>query len=277
MRVQSAPVPRSDRTLLLAFGIFTAGAVLGYGLFGRHPGIIPDWQWARDFYRVSFQFFGQLHAGLAAGVLIVVLMRHSGLSWTGAAAGVYVLALGAEYLGTRTGLPFGPYRYSGLMGPKIADLVPVLIPLSWFVMAVPAYRIASALWEGPGRLARLSGATALLVAWDLALDPAMSALTPYWIWEVDGAYYGMPMINLVGWAATGMLIMTLLEVTGARRWTTGIPLAWAAAFYGLVLALPLGMLIASAAWLAVGCTATAVLAIVAQGYFRHPLRREAGT
>ena len=95
----------------------------------------------------------------------------------------------------------------------------------------------------------------LLTAWDLALDPAMSFLTPYWVWEESGPFYGMPWVNLAGWMATGMILMGLLEVFGSRRWGPHLPLGWLAAYYGVVLLMPLGMVLAAGLWwalLAVG-------------------------
>ena len=44
------------------------------------------------------------------------------------------IALGSELLGTSTGYPFGPYRYTPLLGFMLFDLVPFPIPISWFYM-----------------------------------------------------------------------------------------------------------------------------------------------
>jgi putative membrane protein len=97
-----------------------------------------------------------------------------------------------------------------------------------------------------------------LTAWDLALDPAMSYLTPYWIWEATGPFYGMPWVNLLGWMGTGMVLMAVLEGLGARRWGPSISLPWAAAYFGVVLLMPLGMVAAAGLWWAVLATALAL-------------------
>ena len=56
-------------------------------------------------------------------------------------------------------------------------------------MAVPAYIVAARL--APDRAwMRIVFASALLTSWDLALDPAMSFVTSYWIWQEPGIYYG---------------------------------------------------------------------------------------
>ncbi|MEN9244183.1 MAG: carotenoid biosynthesis protein, partial [Gloeomargarita sp. DG02_5_bins_242] len=55
----------------------------------------------------------------------------------------------------------------------------------------------------------------LLVAWDLALDPAMSQTpVPFWEFREAGAFFGMPYRNLAGWVGTGAVFMTV----AALRW-----------------------------------------------------------
>jgi|TARA_B110000116_G_C16590979_1_gene470559 putative membrane protein len=97
-----------------------------------------------------------------------------------------------------------------------------------------------------------------LVVWDLALDPAMSFLTPYWMWEDPGSYYGMPLINLLGWYVTGVALMAVIEGFSSRvRWVD-LDTRWMAAYYCAMLAMPLGMLIAAGLWLGVVVTLVAV-------------------
>ena len=52
---------------------------------------------------------------------------------------------------------------------------------------------------------------ACLTAWDLFLDPQMTA-DGYWRWARPGRYRGIPVTNYVGWFATGLGVMVLLEV-----------------------------------------------------------------
>ena len=48
-----------------------------------------------------------------------------------------------EKIGTSTGLPFGRYRYTGALRPTVAG-IPVLVPLAWHAMALPAREAAHA-------------------------------------------------------------------------------------------------------------------------------------
>ncbi|APB34830.1 Putative membrane protein [Gloeomargarita lithophora Alchichica-D10] len=125
------------------------------------------------------------------------------------------LSLGSELLGTSTGFPFGHYGYLDGLGYKIAGLVPFTIPLSWFYMGLVCFLLA---YGGLGGLrrdwVRLAGAVALgsvlLMAWDLALDPAMSQTpVPFWEFQEVGAFFGMPYRNLAGWVGTGAVFMAV--------------------------------------------------------------------
>jgi len=116
------------------------------------------------------------------------------------------VGFGVEVLGTRTGLPFGEYAYTGDLGPRVAD-VPLVIPMAWTMMAYPALIMARAITHRP-LLGVLLAAWAL-TAWDLFLDPQMVA-AGQWEWVADGAYLGIPLSNFAGWLATGLVMMALL-------------------------------------------------------------------
>ena len=121
-----------------------------------------------------------------------------------------LISLAAELIGTSTGLPFGPYSYTTMLGYRIAGLVPFPIPLSWFYMIYCSLAIcgrilpardsewSKLIWAATGGL--------VLAAWDVSMDPAMSFATAHWIWHVSGSYYGMPWSNWFGWWLTGTII-----------------------------------------------------------------------
>jgi uncharacterized membrane protein len=134
-----------------------------------------------------------LFGGLAVVAEAILRDRTRGLY---AFAAVYFVSLVGELLGTTYGIPFGEYSYIALLGVKWFDRVPLLIPLSWFTICWACWVIARQ--RSAGLSAILFG-TALLVAWNLLLDPAMSKVTSYWILGERDSYYGMPWMNLVGW------------------------------------------------------------------------------
>lgn len=249
------------RSLSALYG-FTAIAILGYGVFGLNPGRIPQIPALFTFYSYSFNLFAQLHIWLCAAVLGVVLVRFARTEWVPAFLVVYLLSFTSEFVGTGYGIPFGGYSYTELLGPRVGGRVPIVIPLSWFLMALPSWVLAQATFpvERGRSGARILFASLLLTSWDLALDPAMSYLTPYWRWEDSGPYYGMPWLNLFGWYVTGLVIITAIEWLGGRRWAVRLPLRWTAVYYFGVLLMPLGMIAVAGLWLGVGVT-LAVLAL----------------
>ena len=238
---------------------FTVTAILGYGVFGRNPNLIPDSDSARRFYGLSFQLFARVHIVLAATVLFIPLLRRARLTWVPAFLAVCLVSFLSEFVGTGYGFPFGGYEYTGLLGPKLGGRVPAVIPLSWFLMALPSWAMANAVfpWASQRRGRIILGAY-LLTAWDLALDPAMSYLTPYWTWKDPGPFYGMPPVNLLGWMGTGMVLMGLMEGLGARRWGPQLPLAWLISFFSVVLLMPVGMIALAGLWWAVLATLVAL-------------------
>lgn len=240
--------------------LFTLVAVAGYGVFALHPNLIPDSDAARDFFGLSFSLFARVHIALSALVLAIPLVTRTGFAWVPAFLAVFFLSFLSEFVGTGYGFPFGEYEYTSLLGFKLGGRVPALIPLSWFLMALPAWRISLRAFPGPKQFwARTLLGAYLLTAWDLALDPAMSFLTPYWVWADPGPFYGMPVVNLAGWMGTGIVLMGMMEVLGGGRWIGKVPVAWLAAYYGVVLLMPLGMALVAGLWWAVLATLAALL------------------
>jgi putative membrane protein len=249
---------RAERVAILGLLSFTAAALLGYWAFALHPEWLPQQERALKFYSISFRFFAQIHIAVAALALAVPLVRRGGGKWIPGFMGVFLVSFLSEFIGTGYGIPFGGYGYTALLGVQLGGRVPALIPVSWFLMAVPSFVLAQATLAKRPVYLRLVAAAALLVIWDLALDPAMSYLTPYWVWEETGPYYGMPWMNLLGWFATGVVLMALLSRLGGARWSEWVPPRFSAAYYGAVLLMPLGMVVAAGEWLAVVVTLGAV-------------------
>jgi uncharacterized membrane protein len=273
------PAARLERAGLWVLAAFTAASVLGFATFGLHPALLatvpPQ---AAAFYGTAFRFFAVGQVWLAMGVFALLLVGRAGLRWLPAFGALYGISLGAEMLGTTHGIPFGEYRYSPLLDPMWGGHVPVVIPLSWFYMAVPSYALAMLALPGARRTAaRVGLASLVLVAWDLALDPAMSHATPYWVWEGTGPYYGMPWLNLFGWYATGVALMGALAALRADGWIARLPIGWLAAFYLLNVLLPTGMNLAAGLWGAVAATLVALAATAAALHRLAPRPRPRAT
>ena len=137
--------------------------------------------------------------------------RRWGLRRSGTAAvAVAATTAAVERIGSRTGVPFGRYEYTGALRPHVGG-VPAIVPVAWFAMAVPAREAAHcALGDRSTTATRVIVGAAALTAWDLFLDPQMVG-EGYWRWIEVGAYRGIPVTNFVGWFLTGLAVMVILE------------------------------------------------------------------
>jgi uncharacterized membrane protein len=248
---------------LVVLYLFGVAAVVGYATFGLRPWLLAGSPRAAAFYPHSFWIFSVGHIVLAAAVLLGRLVDRADWRWLPAFGALYAISLAAELAGTTVGLPFGEYSYSTLLGPMWFGHVPLVIPLSWFCMALPSYAVARlAFPAAPDRWKRIFAGSLVLLAWDLALDPAMSYATRYWTWGTTGPYYGMPWLNLFGWYATGVALMAALAKLRADAWIARLGAGWLAAYYGANLLVPMGMNAAAGLWSAVLAT-VGVLALLA--------------
>lgn len=178
---------------------------------------------------------GFLHAGQRLGwrraILLLVV--------------VFVVGITFESVGVATGAIYGPYEYTDRLGPKVFALVPVLIPVAWFMMMYASLVIADILI--PHHLARPStrrllvaaAGGAAMTAWDLAMDPLMAA-GGYWVWQTEGAYFGIPLQNFWGWWLTTFTALFIYQALGVELRlpnpspSGNVPLIWAILIYIIV-------------------------------------------
>lgn len=154
---------------------------------------------------------GVVVSGIGTTTALATTRRWGPARAATAAVATVLTTGGVERLGTRTGVPFGRYHYTGALRPRVAG-VPAIVPLAWFAMAVPAREAAAAALGRPASpAARIVGGAVALTAWDLFLDPQMVG-EGYWRWHDRGRYRGIPLSNFAGWFVTGLGVMTLLEV-----------------------------------------------------------------
>lgn len=113
----------------------------------------------------------------------------------------------AEFIGHSTGLPFGDYAYTDALQPQIGG-VPVQVPVAWLMMIPPAWAVGTLICsrirgadhsrEWIHRAATALTAGLAFAAWDLFLDPQMVEWN-LWRWESPGIYFGIPIVNFLGW------------------------------------------------------------------------------
>jgi uncharacterized membrane protein len=171
---------------------------------------------------------GLLVSAFVPGVRLLVIVAQVGFallhgaqrySWR--AIGVFVAAGLVisnilENLSIQTGFPFGHYHYTG--GGKIFQ-VPWFIGPAYLATGYLAWVVATVLLGDVRRNSPwlttvgtpVVGAFAM-TAWDLALDPSTSTIKKAWIWENGGGFFGVPLVNFLGWTFTVYLFMQVFAL-----------------------------------------------------------------
>ncbi|MCL4452711.1 MAG: carotenoid biosynthesis protein [Candidatus Thermoplasmatota archaeon] len=126
-------------------------------------------------------------------------IRLKGIKYTAIFFSVsYSLSFIMEIIGVHTGIPFGKYSYSHILGPEILS-VPVAVPFLWSSLLY----FSSLATRG-----RILIPAILLTALDLSFDPRFSM--HLWHWAIPGIYFGVPVTNFIGWFITSVLIYSIL-------------------------------------------------------------------
>ena len=119
-------------------------------------------------------------------------------------ASAFVVSLTFESIGVLTGLVYGPYHYTSKLGFLFLGLVPLIIPVAWFMMMYPSLVVADWLVPAQARSRSIFVAAVgalIMTSWDVVMDPVM-VQGGHWVWEVNGAYFGIPLQNFFGWWLT---------------------------------------------------------------------------
>lgn len=156
---------------------------------------------------------------------LLTALLHASLRWNWRAALTlfavsFVVSLTFESVGVATGLVYGPYHYTEKLGPKFLGLVPYMIPAAWFMMMYPSLVIAERVaprvdgWKRGLTVAALGGI--VMTAWDVVMDP-MLVRGGHWVWETNGAYFGVPLQNYWGWWLTTFSVFLVFWLLTRRN------------------------------------------------------------
>jgi uncharacterized membrane protein len=135
--------------------------------------------------------------------------RRGGMVALAVLVGGYIV----ETIGVTTGFPFGRYRYTEILFPRLPGSVPLPVVCAWLAVAVTAVATARSLIPGrttARRWQHIGLATVLGVGLDLVLEPVAVHVQHYWIWHTTGPYYGIPTENFLGWSVLCAALSTLL-------------------------------------------------------------------
>jgi uncharacterized membrane protein len=134
-----------------------------------------------------------------------------------------------ESVSLRTGFPFGYYRFTELMGPKLFEL-PVLLALAYVGMGYLSWVLAVVILDCQneplsGRKIVLLPLTAsfVMTAWDFSMDAVWADVDHAWVWRDGGSYYGVPISNFFGWFLTAYIFYQLFALYLRKRVTVRLP------------------------------------------------------
>lgn len=130
-----------------------------------------------------------------------------------------VVSNALENLSILTGFPFGHYHYTNGLGPKLF-LVPLLIGPAYISTGYLAWVIGNVLVgdvrKGTGAFTVFATpfiAAFAMVAWDVCLDPTLSTVVKFWVWQDGGGYFGVPLTNYLGWFLTVYIVFQLFALS----------------------------------------------------------------
>ena len=150
-----------------------------------------------------------------AAVLAAVTRHLPGQNVILASAIVVLIGTGVQVAGAITNVPFGPFMYREELGPELFHYLPWSMPVL-LVFMVFASREVGRLVLRPWRRSRTYGfrliglTTALVVFFELGLQPFATQVHRYWLWEKSLAvvfWYRTPWVNFFSRAATTILIL----------------------------------------------------------------------
>jgi putative membrane protein len=116
---------------------------------------------------------------------------------------------------TVSGIPFGPFTYSDVLGGKLFGALPWTIPLLWIVVIVNSRGVARLIMR-PWRKTNYYGfwviglTCALALVLDLGLEPFAARVKHYWAWRAPAwvpQWYSAPWVNFLGWLVVSLGVM----------------------------------------------------------------------
>lgn len=131
-------------------------------------------------------------------------------------AGLGCYALAIESLALASGIPYGGFTYTGHLASKVLNLTPWTVAFAYPPIILLAYAVASRLNTSKAWWRTIALTALLATSCDLVLDPAAVRLG-FWYWHNPGFYYGVPLVNFVGWLLTSSLAGLLLHWLWQRQ------------------------------------------------------------
>ena len=135
----------------------------------------------------------------------------------------FILLLGSgclEWIGARTGYPFGPYRYTDNFGWRIGGILPVSIPLAWMVVILCGRSLILRCRPTSTRGELALGVAVIAVLTDLNLEAVAWKVRGYWTWYPDARPPlppWPPVQNYLSWFGLSFVLAYALPRNDALR------------------------------------------------------------
>jgi putative membrane protein len=153
-----------------------------------------------------------------SGIFIVALSIPCYLAiimWLGIKKGILFLiiisiyALSIETFAIITGFPYSQFSYTNLIGFKLFGYTPYTVPFAYVPIFIGCIYLASLKVKSYWKILLITAFLVLIA--DIVLDPAAVALN-FWTYKTQGIFYGVPLMNFLGWILTGFLAALIAMV-----------------------------------------------------------------
>lgn len=178
----------------MAWALFLVWTAVGVVVMPLGIGETEVRRWLAGYAGAADVAVGWLHAADAVWMLLaaVVVYFHTvaaeGLTtarrWAGIILGASAVA---EWVGARTGFPFGPYEYTDRFGWRLGGVLPLAIPLAWLVIILSGRCLARRLFPDATRPQIALGVAVAAVLTDANLEFVAWKARGYWTWYPQAA------------------------------------------------------------------------------------------
>lgn len=167
---------------------------------------------------------------LAATVVYLHTAAAEGLPTARRWAAIILLgSAAAEWVGARTGFPFGPYVYTDKFGVRLGGVLPFTIPLAWLVVALGGRYLVLHLRPAATRFELALGVATVGLLTDMNLEIIAWKERNYWLWYPDArgpVPAWPPWQNFASWFVLMWLLSCALPPNYRLRSARALVSAW---------------------------------------------------
>ncbi|MDR1359072.1 MAG: carotenoid biosynthesis protein [Coriobacteriales bacterium] len=135
----------------------------------------------------------------------------------------FVVSTAFEDLSIHTGFPFGPYHYNSVIGN--IDQVPFAVGLVYIAVGYFSWCLGTLILNHADRhldstfnkIALPVVSTFIMCQFDLVIDPSTSTYQGGWTWHEGGGFFGVPLVNFLGWYLVCYIYMQVFTLYLARQ------------------------------------------------------------